>query len=64
MGLHEASAYLGVPQAQLLRWAGNGVGPKHIGNPLVPKSMRYESRELDRWKNGRGTTERLHARTG
>lgn len=50
LSLEEASAHLGVPAAQLLRWACQGVGPEFIGHPLRPKRMLYPMRSLEAWQ--------------
>lgn len=42
----EASQIVGVPIAQLLRWAWLGVGPKNIGTRWKPK---YDEDELRGW---------------
>jgi hypothetical protein len=57
MTIYEASDYLGVPVAQLIRWAGFGVGPKYLGHPLAPQAMRYERADLDGWKNAHKSAE-------
>lgn len=44
----EASKHLGVPAAQLKRWALNKKGPRNRGTYLNP---RYERDELDAWKS-------------
>jgi hypothetical protein len=52
--LYEASNYLGVPSAQLLRWAAQGVGPEFSGHPLRPKHIQYTRRSLDLWRQTKG----------
>lgn len=42
----EAAAYAGVPVAQLLRWAIEGVGPRNAGTRRKP---RYERDRLKQW---------------
>lgn len=53
--LAEAAKYVGVPEAQLVRWAGFGVGPAYQGHPLVPKGMRYQRSDLDEWRDSKLT---------
>jgi hypothetical protein len=53
MTIYEASDYLGVPVAQLIRWAGFRVGPKYLGHPLAPQAMQYERADLDSWKESK-----------
>lgn len=46
----QAAILVGVPRAQLLIWAANGMGPPvSDGNPLNPASLRYRKRSLEAW---------------
>lgn len=61
MSVYEAAEYLGVPVAQLIRWAGFGVGPAYTGHPLAPKRMEYQQVDLDRWKAAKIQNGRLQS---
>ncbi len=50
LSIHEASRLVGVPVAQLVRWAGFGVGPPFSGHPLTPNRMQYDADKLKEWK--------------
>lgn len=54
MSIAEASSYLGIPRAQLLRWASQNTGPKFHGHPLRPDHIEYTQDELDRWLESKG----------
>jgi len=49
VSISEAASYLGVPRAQLLRWAQQSTGPKFVGHPLRPDRMEYSQQDLDNW---------------
>lgn len=42
----QASEKIGVPAAQLKRWACTNQGPRNAGNWLTPK---YEEADLEEW---------------
>lgn len=46
MPIGEAADFLGVPQAQLRRWALQGIGPKFEGHALHPDRMQYSYDDL------------------
>ena len=50
LDLPSAASYLGLPKAQLLRWAQQGTGPDHSGHPLRPDRMTYATSDLETWK--------------
>ena len=43
----EAAPVAGVPAAQLIRWAWDGVGPKFVGSKWQPK---YREEDLRTWR--------------
>ena len=56
MTISEAAEHLGVPQAQLLRWAGwrlegYDYGPDFVGHPYSPGSLSYDPAEIDDWQS-------------
>lgn len=51
MSITQAAAYLGMPKAQLERWAVAGAGPAFSGHPLSPERMTFGVAELDAWRN-------------
>ena len=55
MNLSEAAKYLGVPQAQLIRWAGFNVGPSYVsGHPIAPQTLVYDKKDLEEWLEEQG----------
>lgn len=53
MPICEAAERLGVPRAQLERWALQGVGPKFNGHPMRPDRMEYGEAELLNWSRAK-----------
>lgn len=56
LNLNEASDYLGIPEAQLVRWALQDVGPNFSGHPLRPDRLSYSQADLDGWLKERCAT--------
>lgn len=63
----DAAALIGVPVHQLLLWAWQRVGPRHVGTRVKP---RYREEDLQRWVEERshaqhvGETGSLHEHRG
>lgn len=50
LNIDRAAAFLGLPVAQLVHWALQGVGPEFTGHPLRPHQMLYDEQDLEAWR--------------